>query len=60
MSNQIDNLEQAVEQRANRNEWRCCETCHQLIEPSHIAKHPGATKCDFCSVVTIESGEEAA
>lgn len=54
MSNQLDNLEQAVEQRANRNEWRCCEACHQLIEPSHLAKHPDATKCDFCSVVTIE------
>lgn len=38
----------------------CCVKCDRLIESWFQIKRPGTDVCEFCSVITIESGEEAA
>ena len=59
MSDQLDSLELAVEQRANRNTYDCCVRCDRLTESWFQIKRPGTDVCEFCSVITIESGAEA-
>jgi len=60
MIDQLDSLESAVEQRANRPEptYDCCVKCDKLIPSWYQLKHPGTDVCDSCAVITIESDAE--